>query len=148
MVKPRLAVFVDAENIAAKHWPQICEHARATGQVQSCRIFGDFSDGRLGRWLDVAREEGLQPVMRLSGGKNSSDIAIVVAAMDALHAGRLEAVYLVSSDQDFAPLAQRLREGGLKVFGFGLVNTPSSLRISCTEFAVLGEAAPKQKAAA
>ncbi len=139
MVKARIAVFVDAENVAARHWPQIAAHARETGTVQSCRIFGDFTEDRLGKWVDIARAEGLQPVMRLSGGKNASDIAITVAAMDTIHTSRVEAIYLVSSDQDFAPLAQRLRESGVKVFGFGLANTPDSLRVACTAFEVLGE---------
>lgn len=138
MAMPRIAIFVDAENVAARHWSQIAERARQAGTIQSCRIFGDFTEDRLCRWLDLARAEGLQPVLRLSGGKNASDIAITVAAMDLLHTARVEAVYLVTSDQDFAPLAQRLRESGLRVFGFGLANTPETLRVACTEFTVLG----------
>jgi uncharacterized LabA/DUF88 family protein len=140
MGKARIGIFVDAENVSARHWRQISVHAGQRGNVQSCRIFGDFSENRLGKWLDLARAEGLQPIMRLSGGKNSSDIAISVAAMDALHGGRIDTIYLASSDQDFAPLAQRLREGGLEVYGFGLANTPDSLRVACTVFTVLGDA--------
>jgi uncharacterized LabA/DUF88 family protein len=137
MPNARIAIFVDAENVAARYWPQVAERAREAGKIQSCRIFGDFTEDRLGKWLDLARIEGLQPVLRLSGGKNASDIAITVAAMDALHTSRLEAIYLVTSDQDYAPLAQRLREGGLKVCGFGLPNTPETLRVACSEFIVL-----------
>ncbi|HVW93773.1 MAG TPA: NYN domain-containing protein [Devosia sp.] len=150
MPKSRIAIFVDAENIAARHWREVADHAAATGTLNLCQIFGDFTEDRLGRWLDVARTEGLQPVLQLSGGKNSSDIAMTVAAMDALHAGRVEAIYIVSSDRDFAPLIRRLRAAGLKVFGFGLANTPESLRMACTAFVVLGADAEvaKFKAAA
>jgi hypothetical protein len=140
MTKARIAIFIDAENIAARHWRQIAEHAAETGMIQSCRIFGDFTEGRLGKWLDLANAEGLQPVLRLSGGKNSSDIAITVAAMDTLYTSRIEAIYIVSSDQDFAALAQRVRQAGIKVIGLGLANTPPSLRLACTSFTVLGDA--------
>lgn len=138
-MKARIAILVDAENVAARHWPVIAAKAATSGSVNVCQIFGDFSEERLGKWLDVAREYGLQPILQLSGGKNSSDIAMTVAAMDILHAGRVEAIYIVSSDQDFAPLVRRLRAAGLKVFGFGLSNTPESLRNACTEFTVLGD---------
>ena len=141
MVKARIAIFVDAENIGARHWREIAEHAAEHGVIQSSRIFGDFTEERLGKWLDISRSEGLQAVLRLSGGKNSSDIGMTVAAMDTLHTARVEAIYLASSDQDFAPLAFRLREGGLRVYGFGLANTPETLRVACTEFTVLGEKA-------
>lgn len=147
-MKSRIAILIDAENVAARHWPAITSHAATLGSVNVCQIFGDFSDERLGKWLDVAREHGLQPMLQLSGGKNSSDIAMTVAAMDILHAGRVEAIGIVSSDQDFAPLIRRLRAAGLRVFGFGLSNTPESLRIACTDFTVLGSAAKPAKLAA
>jgi len=132
---------VDAENIAARYWREVADHAATTGTVNICQIFGDFSEDRLARWLDIARAEGLQPMLQLSGGKNSSDIAMAVAAMDALHAGKVEAIYLVSSDRDFTPLARRLRGAGLRVYGFGLANTNDSLRHACTAFTVLGSKA-------
>jgi len=141
MVKARIAIFVDAENVGARHWREIAEHAAEHGTVQSSRIFGDFTEDRLGKWLDIARSEGLQPILRLSGGKNCCDIGMTVAAMDTLHTAKVEAIYIASSDQDFAPLAYRVRESGLRVYGFGLANTPQSLRIACTEFTVLGEKA-------
>jgi len=138
MPKSHIAIFIDAENIGARHWPEIKARAASLGIVNSCRVFGDFTEDRMGKWLDVARKEGLQAVLQLSGGKNATDIAIVISAMDTLHAGRTQTIFLASSDQDFAPLALRLRAGGVRVCGFGLSNAAESLRVACTEFIELG----------
>jgi uncharacterized LabA/DUF88 family protein len=80
-------------------------------------------------------------VIQISGGRNAADMAITIAAMDALHEGTLMGVCLVTSDRDFTPLVQRLRRGGLRVEGLGLDKTPQSLRKACTTFTVLGEKA-------
>ena len=132
-MQPRLAVLIDAENVTAKHWPSVRRAIETKGSIVCCRIFGDFSDGRCGKWLKIAQEQALQTVMQLSG-PNASDISMTVAAMDLLHTSKLEGFCLVSSDSDFTPLAQRLRSAGLKVFGYGKTTT-TSLRSACTEFA-------------
>ena len=137
------AVLVDAENIPARHWQTIREQLVPQGTILSCRIFGDFADGRCGKWLKIAREESLQTCMQLSG-PNASDIAITIAAMDLLQTGRFDAVALVSSDSDLTPLAQRLRNGGIHVVGFGEMKTPHTLRKACTRFV---ELKPKAKPA-
>ena len=139
MPKGRVAVFIDCENVSSKHWPEIMAKAGAQGHINVCRLFGDFTEDRLGRWLTIAREHSLQTTLQL-GGKNASDIAITIGAMDLMHAGKTEVVTLVSSDQDLSPLAIRLRTAGMKVLGLGLANTPPSLRKSCSEFAELGTA--------
>lgn len=144
-VKARTAVFIDCENVSAKFWPEIEAHAAALGHINLCRLYGDFTGDRLPRWLDIARDNCLQPVLQLSG-KNAADIAITIGAMDLLHQGKTEAVVLVSSDQDLSPLANRLRGGGIKVLGLGIANTPASLRKACSEFHELGAAAAVLKA--
>ena len=116
------------------------------GHVNLCRLYGDFTEDRLARWLTIAREHALQPMLQL-GGKNAADIAITIAAMDALHAGKIEAAILVTSDQDLSALATRLRGAGIKVIGLGLPNTPASLRKACSDFTELGKSEPAVKLA-
>lgn len=140
-MQPRLAVLVDAENVPAKHWPRIRDHVESTGTIIACRIFGDFTNGRLSKWIKVAQEEALQTVMQMSG-PNACDIAITIAAMEFLHTAKLEGICLVSSDRDFTPLAQRLRSAGIKVHGFGEAKTSKSLRKACTTFTELGSLRP------
>jgi hypothetical protein len=143
---PRLAVLIDAENVSQKHWPQIRDHIASQGTVMTCRLFGDFTNGRLSKWLKIAQDEALQTVMQLSG-PNACDIAITISAMDLLQTGKIEGICLISSDRDFTPLAQRLRSSGIKVHGFGEAKTAKSLRKACTSFAELG-ALPSRPAAA
>lgn len=150
-MQPRLAVLIDAENVPSKYWTTIREELASTGIIISCRLFGDFGDGRLSKWLKIAQEAALQPVMQLAG-RNAGDIAMTIAAMDILHSSKVEGICLISSDHDFAPLALRLRGAGLRVYGFGEAKTPPALRIAFTSFTVLGATAkpvvaPKAKAA-
>jgi len=140
-MQPRFVVLIDAENVPSKHWPRIRIQLESTGTIIACRIFGDFSNGRLGKWIKVAQEESLQTVMQLSG-PNACDIAITIAAMDFLQTAKMEGICLVSSDRDFTPLAQRLRGAGIKVHGFGEAKTATSLRKACTTFTELGNLKP------
>lgn len=141
-MQPRLAVLIDAENVPAKHWKAIRAEIAARNSIICCRVFGDFSDGKLGKWVKVAQAEALQTVMQLSG-RNACDIAITIAAMDLLQSSKLEAFCLVSSDGDFTPLAQRLRAAGLKVYGFGDAKASLMLQAACTEFMTFQQLAEK-----
>jgi uncharacterized LabA/DUF88 family protein len=136
MMKARLCVLIDGENVQASYWDAIRQFAEEHGTITSCRVFADFSEGHRKKWIAVARYHSLQPVMQLSGN-NTCDIAITVAAMDAAHTGKIEGVCLVSSDKDFTPLVHRLRTGGVRVFGLGESKTAESLRKACTDFHVL-----------
>ena len=113
----RIAVLIDAENIAVQHAAAIAARVAALGDPHIVRLFGDFTEQRLAGWLDVARANGYQPVLQLSGGKarNSTDIALVIDAMDILHSTVTDAFCLVSDDRDFLPLATRLRAAGKRV---------------------------------
>ena len=114
---PRLALLIDAENIAAGHWPRIDTECRALGRLTVQRLFGDFTEVRLSGWLEIGRRYGLEAVMQLNGGrgKNSADIALTIHAMDLLHGGAVDGFCLVSSDRDFVPLATRLIGAGKAV---------------------------------
>jgi uncharacterized LabA/DUF88 family protein len=141
-MQPRFAVLIDAENVPSKHWPHIRQKVEAMGATMiACRIFGDFTNGRLAKWIKLAQAESLQTVLQLSG-PNACDIAITIAAMDFLQSAKLEGICLVSSDHDFTPLAQRLKSAGLKVHGFGEAKTKPALRNACTSFTELGTMKP------
>ena len=141
-MQPRLAVFIDAENLRAEHWPELRKKIDALGTMTSCRLFGDFSGNRHASWIARARDEGLQAIMQFTG-PNASDIAITIAAIDTVYTAKVEGICLASSDRDFTPLVQRLRLAGLKVYGFGEAKTAQALRKACTDFHVLTLPKPK-----
>ena len=105
------------------------------------RIYGDFSNGRLCSWNASIREFAIVPCHQASTarGKNAADIALAVDAMDLLYRDRLDGIALMSSDSDFTRLAQRLREGGLAVYGFGESKTPGAFRAACHRFEIVGK---------
>ena len=117
---PRLALLIDAENIAVAHWPRIAAECEALGRPTVQRLFGDFTEIRLSGWLEIGRRYGLEAVMQLNGGrgKNSADIALAIHAMDLLHMAAVDGFCLVSSDRDFVPLATRLVGAGKAVHVF------------------------------
>lgn len=135
----RLAVLVDADNVAAKWASAIFKEIAAYGDATVRRIYGDFASDSLGPWRKTLRDHALiahhQP--SYTRGKNSSDIALVIDAMDLLHSGRVDGFVLVSSDSDFTRLASRIREQGLNVIGIGEETTPESLRKACKRFIFL-----------
>ena len=134
--EPHLAVLIDADNIDAKWAAVIFREVATLGEASVRRVYGDFSKPELGRWNKVLANHALiahqQPAH--TKGKNSSDIALVIDAMDLLHSGRLDGFVLVSSDSDFTRLASRIREQGLDVFGIGEIKAPDALRKACKRF--------------
>jgi uncharacterized LabA/DUF88 family protein len=100
------------------------------------RIYGDFSNQRLKSWTEILQKYAIDPYQQFAytTGKNASDIALVIDAMDLLHSGRFDGFCLVSSDSDFTRLASRLREQGADVYGFGAQKTPESFRQACRRF--------------
>ena len=133
---PRLAVLIDADNASAKIVDGLFEEIAKIGQASLRRIYGDFSSTRLKGWTDVLAKHAIIPHLHLSNttGKNASDIALVIDAMDLLHGGIFDGFCLVSSDSDFTRLASRIREQGKDVFGFGEQKTPESFRQACGRF--------------
>lgn len=132
----RLAVLIDADNASPKIADGLFEEIAKHGVASVRRIYGDFSGTRLKAWADILAKHAIIPHQQFAytTGKNSSDIALVIDAMDLLHSGRFDGFCLVSSDSDFTRLASRIREQGLDVFGFGEQKTPESLKQACRRF--------------
>ncbi|NOD63958.1 MULTISPECIES: NYN domain-containing protein [unclassified Ruegeria] len=136
----RLAVLIDVENVPAKHAPEIFEEIATLGEASLRRIYGDFSNGSPQGWNSGSLAEyAIVPQQQFANtsGKNSSDIALVIDAMDILHSGRFGGFVLVSSDSDFTRLASRVREQGLDVFGIGEIKAPKAFVAACNRFIYL-----------
>src|SRR6266705_5006933 len=132
----RLAIVIDADNTSPRIAAGLFEEVAKFGEARVRRIYGDFSGQRLKSWADILQKYAIDPYQQFAytTGKNASDIALVIDAMDLLHSGRLDGFCLVSSDSDFTRLASRLREQGADVFGFGEQKTPESFRQACRKF--------------
>jgi uncharacterized LabA/DUF88 family protein len=132
----RLAVLIDADNTAPRIAAGLFEEVAKFGEARVRRIYGDFSKPHLKPWVDILQKYAIDPYQQFAYtiGKNASDIALVIDAMDLLHTGRFDGFCLVSSDSDFTRLASRLREQGADVYGFGERKTPESFRQACRRF--------------
>jgi uncharacterized LabA/DUF88 family protein len=132
----RFAVLIDADNTSPRVTAGLFEEIAKFGEASVRRIYGDFSSSRLKSWADILQKYAIDPYQQFAytTGKNASDIALVIDAMDLLHSGRFDGFCLVSSDSDFTRLASRLREEGADVYGFGTQKTPESFRQACRRF--------------
>lgn len=135
-VTTRLAVLIDADNAPPQIVTGLFKEIAKLGEASVRRIYGDFSGTRLKSWADTLAEHAVIPQQNFANtpGKNASDIALVIDAMDLLHTGRLDGFCLVSSDSDFTRLAARIREQGVNVYGFGEQKTPTSFVQACKRF--------------
>ena len=133
---PRLCVLIDADNVPSGYAEAIFEEIASFGEASIRRIYGDFARDGLKGWSKKLANLAIVPIQAPSNtrGKNSSDIALVIDAMDILHTGRFDGFVLVSSDSDFTRLASRIREQGMDVFGMGEQKTPESFRRACKRF--------------
>ena len=131
-----LAVLIDADNTSAKHAQPIFDEIVKLGEANVRRIYGDFSGTRLSGWDKAIQSLAILQHQQRSNskGKNASDIALVIDAMDLMYKRTLDGVLLVSSDSDFTRLAQRLREEGLDVYGFGERKAVEAFRNACNRF--------------
>ena len=131
-----LAVLIDADNTSAKHAQAIFDEIVKLGEANVRRIYGDFSGSRLTGWDKAIQSLAILQHQQRSNskGKNASDIALVIDAMDLMYKRTLDGVVLVSSDSDFTRLAQRLREEGLEVYGFGERKAVQAFRNACNRF--------------
>ncbi len=141
--RARLTVLIDGENASPRHARAVFEAAEALGEATVRRIYGDFSNGRLASWKAAIRNFAIVPCHQPAHvrGKNAADIALAIDAVDLSYRVRLDGFLLVSSDSDFTGLAQRLRESGFSVFGFGESRTPRAFRSACHRFEIVGKAA-------
>jgi Fe-S-cluster formation regulator IscX/YfhJ len=132
----RLAVLIDADNIPHRLIGGILEEIAKYGVPTFKRIYADWTRPHVAGWKTVLLDHAITPVQQYSytTGKNSSDSALIIDAMDILYTGRVDGFCVVSSDSDFTRLATRLREAGMKVFGMGEQKTPSAFRAACDKF--------------
>lgn len=132
----RLAVLIDADNAQAAAFDGILAEIARLGEASVKRIYGDFTSQHSAPWKDVLQKHVIKPVQQFSfsTGKNSTDSALIIDAMDLLYSRRFDGFCLVTSDSDFTGLALRIREEGLKVFGFGEQKTVSAFRNACHKF--------------
>jgi hypothetical protein len=130
---PNLAVLIDAENVSHRVADALFKTIAEFGVPRARRIYGDFSNACLGSWVGAIARHALiaQQVFK---GKNASDVALIIDAVELLHTGRFDGFCIVSSDSDFTGLAQHIREQGVDVLGFGNRNTAESFRRSCNRF--------------
>ena len=145
----RFAVLIDADNTSPRIVDGLFEEVARFGEASVRRIYGDFSSPRLKSWTEVLQKHAIDPYQQFAytSGKNASDIALVIDAMDLLHSGRFDGFCLVSSDSDFTRLASRLREEGADVYGFGAQKTPESFRQACRRFIYTENLVPEAEAA-
>jgi hypothetical protein len=145
---PRFAVLIDADNTSSQIASGLFEEVAKFGEASVRRIYGDFSSPELKRWANILQKHAIDPYQQFAytKGKNASDIALVIDAMDLLHSGRLDGFCLVSSDSDFTRLASRLREQGAEVYGFGNQGTPGSFRQACNRFICIENLLPQPPA--
>lgn len=132
----RLAVLIDADNVPYSNVKEMLQEIAKYGTPTFKRIYGDWTRQTASGWKSVLLEHAITPIQQYSytTGKNSTDSALIIDAMDILYSGRVDGFCIVSSDSDFTRLATRLREAGMKVFGIGEKKTPKAFISACDKF--------------
>lgn len=138
-MEERYALLIDAENVSAKYIKPILDELSKYGNVTYKRIYGDWTKSQSASWKEVLLQNSITPIQQFSYtyGKNATDSAMIIDAMDMLYTNDLEGFCLVSSDSDFTKLASRLRESGRTVIGMGESKTPTPFRKACDIFTEL-----------
>ncbi len=131
-----LAVLIDADNAQRSIADGLLAEIAKFGTANVKRIYGDWTSDRLKGWKQALNEHSIQPVQQFAytTGKNATDSAMIIDAMDLLYTGNFDGFCIVSSDSDFTRLASRLRESGLVVYGFGEKKTPKAFVAACDKF--------------
>ena len=132
----KLAVLIDADNISADAIEHLLLEINKFGIASVKRIYGDWTDNKLNKWKNILLKFGINPIQQFSytSGKNATDMAMAIDAMDLLYSKTFDGFCLVSSDSDFTRLASRIRESGLEVLGFGQQKTPEAFVKACDKF--------------
>src|SRR6476619_4633001 len=149
----RLAVLIDADNTSPKLIKEMFEELAGYGTITVKRAYGDWTNLHLTGWRDVLLGNAISPQQQFAYtvGKNATDSALIIDAMDLLYSGNVDGFAIVSSDSDFTPLATRLRESGKRVIGVGQRKTPQAFVAACERFVFLevlaGESGPSGQAA-
>jgi uncharacterized LabA/DUF88 family protein len=132
----RIALLIDAENVPHSNLKEMLEELAKYGTPTFKRIYADWTKPAVTGWKSILLENAITPIQQYSytTGKNSSDNAMIIDAMDILYSGKVDGFCIVSSDSDFTRLATRLREAGMKVIGMGEKKTPSAFISACEKF--------------
>ncbi|AWW32373.1 Maebl [Echinicola strongylocentroti] len=135
----KLAVLIDADNIPSGYVKEMMEEIAKYGNPTVKRIYGDWTQPNLAKWKGVLLENAITPMQQYSytTGKNATDSAMIIDAMDILYSERVDGFCIVSSDSDFTKLATRLREASMKVIGIGEKKTPTPFIAACDKFVYL-----------
>lgn len=131
-----LAVLIDGDNIPSAYVKEMMEEIAKYGNPTIKRIYGDWTKPQLSKWKNVLLENAINPIQQYgyTQGKNATDSAMIIDAMDILYSNKVQGFCLVSSDSDFTKLATRLRESGLNVIGIGEKKTPEPFIVACDRF--------------
>lgn len=140
-LKQKIALFIDADNAPANRFDDVLSEVANYGVVTIRKAYGNWKKSSLKAWEDLLHEYAIQPVQQydLSKGKNASDIALVIDAMDVMYTKDIDVMCFVSSDCDFTPMANRARAEGKVVLGFGERKTPSPFVNACSKFLFLDQ---------
>jgi hypothetical protein len=143
----RLAVLIDSDNTTASLTTELLEEIAKFGTPTVKRAYGDWTTPQLAGWKKELLRHAIQPMQQFANtsGKNSTDSALIIDAMDLLYAGNVEGFVIVSSDSDFTRLATRLREAGMTVYGLGRRDTPDAFVSACDRFIYLDLLGDKQR---
>ncbi len=135
----KLAVLIDGDNIPSNYMKEMGEEIAKYGNATIKRIYGDWTKPNLNKWKKILLENAVTPIQQYSytSGKNATDSAMIIDAMDILYSQKVNGFCLVSSDSDFTRLATRLREAGMKVYGIGEKKTPNPFIAACDKFIYL-----------
>ena len=146
----KIALLVDGDNAQAKVMDLILEEASKYGKVTIRRVYGDWTTQHMNHWKALLNEMAFNPIQKFSytTGKNSTDSALIIDAMDILHADLVDGFCIVSSDSDYTGLAKRIRESGIFVMGIGEQKTPNAFVKSCEIFTYVENLEPKAEAEA
>src|SRR4030042_4557597 len=132
----KLAVLIDADNAQPSIVEELLAEIAKYGTANVKRIYGDWTGSHLRSWKEILLLHSIQPIQqfRYTAGKNATDTAMIIDAMDLLYTNKFEGFCIVSSDSDFTKLASRIRESGLVVYGFGEKKTPEAFVSACDKF--------------
>ncbi|PLX01081.1 MAG: Maebl [Marinilabiliales bacterium] len=135
----KIAILIDGDNIPSSYIKEMMAEIAKYGNPTIKRIYGDWTRPSLNKWKTILLENAIVPIQQYSytKGKNATDSAMIIDAMDVLYSGKVDGFFLVSSDSDFTKLATRLREAGMSVFGMGERKTPEPFIAACDKFIYL-----------
>ena len=135
----KIAVLIDGDNIPSKYISEMMEEITKYGTPTIKRIYGDWTKPYLSKWKKILLENAITPIQQYgyTYGKNATDSAMIIDAMDILYSSKVNSFCLVSSDSDFTKLAIRLREAGMIVYGMGEKKTPDPFIVACDKFIYL-----------